>query len=196
MSCGLFEIDAGDAARAAVTGLADAAAEALDPCATVVPPSTLIGVGSLRRVTYCSFTGSKYENAKRGSSFFFSLGESTISNVLLPLIPTSSSCLNLEEGGYLCQPCSSSKTGPLTRSKLPRPEIVVVTVIGSPTCTVFGFASVAIENVPMAPEKLAGALGGNCFTSSVTGALLISTSRRSPNWLNGLEKNGSANGSS
>src|SRR5437660_5716551 len=131
-------------------------------------------------VTYCSFTGSKYENASSGNPCVFSLGERTISKVLVPLIPTSSSCLNLDDGGYLCQPCSSSTTGAFTRSKLPRPEIVVVTVIGSPTCTVRGFASVAIVKFPIAPEKLGGAFGGNGFTSSATGSLLISTSRRSP----------------
>src|SRR5947209_14065013 len=131
-------------------------------------------------VTYCSFTGSKYENASSGNSCFFSLGERTISKVLVPLMPTSSSCLNLDEGGYLCQPCSSSTTGAFTRSKLPRPEIVVVTVIGSPTCTVRGFALVAIVKFPIAPEKLGGAFFGKGFTSSATGSLLISTSRRSP----------------
>ena len=127
---------------------------------------------------------------------FVSLGESTISKVFVPLIPTSSSCLNLEDGGYLCQPCSSSRAGALTRSKLPRPEIVDVTVIGSPTCTLFGFASVVIVKFPMAPEKFAGAFGGNGLTSKATGSLLISTSRRSPNWPKGSEKNGSENGSS
>src|SRR5439155_1361829 len=99
-------------------------------------------------------------------------------------------------GGYLCQPRSSSTTGALTRSKLPRPEIVVVTVIGSPTCTLLGFASVVITKFPIAPEKLGGAFGGNGFTSSATGSLLISTSRRSPIWANGLLKNGSEKGSS
>src|SRR6266513_2491415 len=67
--------------------------------------------------------------------------------------------------------------------------------IGS-LCTVFGFASLVIVKFPIAPEKLGGAFGGNGFTSSATGSLLISTSRRSPNWLNGFEKNGSENGSS
>src|SRR6266481_4505902 len=127
---------------------------------------------------------------------FFSLGESTISNVLVPLIPTSSSWLNFEEGGYLCQPRSSSIMGAFTRSKLPRPAIVVVTVIGSPTCTLFGFASVAMVKLPIAAEKLGGAFGGNGFTSSATGSLLIDMSRRSPNWANGFEKNGSEKGSS
>src|SRR5207247_8388747 len=150
----------------------------------------------LCRVTYCSFTGSKYENASSGSPCFFSFGESTISKVLVPLRPTSSSCLNLDDGGYLCQPRSSSMAGALTRSKLPRPEIVVVTVIVSPTCTLFGFASVAMVKLPIAPEKLGGAFGGNGFTSSATGWLLICMSRRSPNWANGFEKNGSENGSS
>src|SRR5437867_3706882 len=111
-------------------------------------------------------------------------------------MPTSSSCLNLEDGGYLCQPCSSSTTGALTRSKLPRPEIVVVTVMGSPTCTLLGFASVVIVKFPIAPEKLGGAFCGIGFTSTATGSLLISTSRRSPSWPNGSEKNGSENGSS
>src|SRR5205807_6959936 len=127
---------------------------------------------------------------------FFSLGESTVSKVFVPLMPTSSSCLNFEDGGYLCQPCSSSIAGALTRSKLPRPDIVLVTVIGSPTCTLFGLASVAIVKFPIAPEKLGGAFAGNGFTSSATGSLLISTSRRSPIWAKGLLKNGSENGSS
>src|SRR5438034_11804006 len=111
-------------------------------------------------------------------------------------MPTSSSCLNLEDGGYLCQPRSSSTSGALTRSKLPRPAIAVVTVIGSPACTLFGFASVVIAKFPIAPEKLGGALGGNGFTSSATGSLLMSTSLRSPIWANGLVNNGSENGSS
>src|SRR5512133_3899210 len=185
MSCGLFAAGTGAARAAAVAGVAEALA--LD--ATAAPPSTLIGIGSLCRVTYCSFTGSKYENASSGSPCFFSLGESTISKVLVPLRPTSSSCLNLDDGGYLCQPRSSSITGALTRSKLPRPEIVFVTVIGSPTCTLLGFASVVIAKFPIAPEKLGGAFSGNGFTSSATGSLLISTSRRSPIWAKGLLKN-------
>src|SRR5581483_5189200 len=119
------------------------------------------------------------EKANTGSVCFFSFGERTISNVFVPLMPTSSSCLNLEEGGYLCHPRSSSMTGALTRSKLPRPEIVAVTVIGSPTCTLLGLASVAIVKFPIAPEKLGGALGGNGLTSRATGWLLISTGRRS-----------------
>src|SRR5262249_20792968 len=82
------------------------------------------------------------------------------------------------------------------RSKLPRPEMVVVTVIGSPTCTLYGFASVTMAKLPIAPEKLGGAFGGNGFTSSATGSLLIDMSRRSPNWANGFEKNGSEKGSS
>src|SRR5213594_1902225 len=137
-------------------------------------------MGSPRSVTYCSFAGSKYENASTGTVCFLSLGESTVSKVFVPLIPTSSSCLNLEDGGYLCQPRSSSSTGALTRSKLPRPDIAVVTVMGSPTCTLLGFASVVIVKLPIAPEKLGGAFGGNGFTSSATGSLLISISRRSP----------------
>src|ERR1700758_4404380 len=118
-------------------------------------------MGSLRSVTYCSFAGSKYENASVGRVCLFSLGESTVSKVLVPLMPTSSSCLNFEDGGYLCHPRSSSMTGALTGSKFPRPEIVVVTVMGSPTCTDLGFASVAIVKFPIAPEKLGGAFGGN-----------------------------------
>src|SRR5258705_8705491 len=114
---------------------------------------------------------------------FFSFGERTISKVFAPLIPTSSSFLNLEDGGYLCQPWSSSTAGALTRSKLPRPEIVDVTVIGSPTCTVFGFASVVIVKFPIAPEKLGGAFWGHGLTSKAKGPLLISTSRRSSHWL-------------
>src|SRR5207244_11668336 len=97
------------------------------------------------------------------------LGQSTISQVYVPLRPTSSSCLNLDDGGYLCQPRSSSMTGALTRSKFPRPEIVDVTVMGSPTWTVFGCASVVIVKFPIAPEKLGGAFFGNGFTSSATG---------------------------
>src|SRR5205814_5140182 len=127
---------------------------------------------------------------------FFSFGERTISKVFVPLIPTSSSFLNLEDGGYLCQPRSSSTAGALTRSKLPRPEIIDVTVIGSPTCTLFGFASVVIVKFPIAPEKLGGAFCGNGLTSKATGSLLISISRCSPNCLNASEKNGSETGSS
>src|SRR4029077_16942986 len=122
--------------------------------------------------------------------------ESTISKVFVPLRPTSSSCLNLDDGGYLCQPRSSSTTGALTRSQFPRPAIVVVTVIVSPTWTVFGFASVVMVKFPIAPEKLGGAFFGKGFTSSATGSLLISTSRRSPSCPDGFEKKGSENGSS
>src|SRR5206468_11140316 len=137
-------------------------------------------IDSLRSVTYCSFAGSKYENASTGRACFFSFGESTVSKVFVPLIPTSSSCLNFEDGGYLCQPRSSSIAGALTRSKLPRPEIVLVTVIGSPTCTLLGFASVVIAKFLIPPEKLGGAFGGNGFTCSATGSPLISTSLRAP----------------
>src|SRR5205823_9738588 len=110
--------------------------------------------------------------------------------------PRDSSVWVVEDVVYVCQPRSSSNAGALTRSKLPRPEIVYVTLIGSPTCTLFGFASVVIVKFPIAPEKLDGAFCGNGLTSNATGSLLISTSRRSPNWLNGSEKNGSENGSS
>src|SRR5438552_15100112 len=106
-------------------------------------------------------------------------------------MPTSSSCLNLEDGGYLCHPRSSSSNGAFTRSKFPRPEIVVVTVIGSPTCTLFGFASVVIVKLPIAPEKLGGAFGGNGFTSSHIGYVLLDESRRSRRWADGFENTGS-----
>src|SRR5213594_1364420 len=194
MSCGLVEFGTGGRPRAAVAGDEDAGWAATAGAAA--PPWTVIAVGSLCSVTYCSFAGSKYANASTGRLCFFSLSESTVSKVFVPLMPTSSSCLNLEDGGYLCQPRSSSTTGALTRSKLQRPEIAVVTVMGSPTCTLLGFASVAIVKFPIAPEKLGGAFGGNGFTSSATGSLLISTSRRSPILAKGLLKNGSENGSS
>src|SRR5207237_2570939 len=125
-----------------------------------------------------------------------SLGAITISKVFSPLIPTSSSCLNFEDGGYLCQPRSSSRAGPFIRSKFPRPLIVDVTVIGSPTCTVFGFASTAIVKLPTAPEKFAGAFGGSGFTLRVAISLRIGSSVRSPVAPNGSLKNGSENGSS
>src|SRR5438552_15763120 len=102
---------------------------------------------------------------------FFSLGEMTVSKLFSPLIPTSSSCLNLEEGGYLCQPRSSSSAGALRRSKLPRPEIVDLTVIGSPACTLVGLASVAFVRLPTAPEKPGGAVGGSGVTSTPTASL-------------------------
>src|ERR1043166_5983504 len=191
MSCGF-----GDGLPATAGG---GVATGCDPVAfggAAAPPWTLIGIASLRSVTYFSCSGSKYEKARGGRACFFSLGEITVSKVFAPLIPTSSSCLNLPDGGYLCQPCSSSSAGALTRSKFPRPEIVDVTVIGSPACTVFGLASVAIVKLPIAPEKLGGAFGGSGFTSSATGSLLIWISRRSPNCANGFEKNGSENGSS
>src|SRR6266436_499674 len=194
MSCGLVEFGTGGCPRFAVVGDEDGGWAAT--AGAGAPPWTVIAIGSLCSVTYCSFAGSKYENASTGRLCLFSLGETTISKLFVPLIPTSSSCLNLEEGGYLCQPRSSSSNGAFTRSKLPRPEIVVVAVIGSPTCTLFGLASVAMVKLPIAPEKLGGAFGGNGFTSSATGSLLICMSRRSPNWANGFEKNGSENGSS
>src|SRR6516165_2561317 len=187
MSCGLLEFRTGERARPAAPGDEDGGWAATADAAA--PPWTVIAVCSLCSVTYCSLAGSKYENASAGRLCLFSLGETTISNVFVPLIPTSSSCLNLEEGGYLCQPRSSSIKGALTRSKLPRPEIVVVTVIGSPTCRLFGLASVAMVKLPIAPEKLGGAFGGSDFTSSDTGSLVIWTSRRSPNCGNGFEKN-------
>src|SRR5215469_6102969 len=194
MSCGLFEFRIAGLPRAAFAGAEEGGWAATAGAAAL--PWTVIAIGSLCSVTYCSFAGSKYEKASNGRLCLFSLGEITISKLFVPLIPTSSSCLNLEEGGYLCQPRSSSSNGALTRSKLPRPEIVVVTVIGSPTCTLFGLASVAMVKLPIAPEKLGGAFGGNGFTSSATRSLLIDMSRRSPNWANGLEKNGSEKGSS
>src|SRR5690242_3749859 len=119
----------------------------------------------------------------------------TVSKVFVPLMPTSSSCLNLEEGGYVCQPRSSSGAGALSRSKLPRPVTVDVIVIGSPTWTFVGLASVVIVKFPTAPEKLDGAFGGNGFTSKLAASLWISTSRGSASWPNGSEKNGSENGS-
>src|SRR5215470_916648 len=194
MSCGLVVFGTGERALAAVVGGEDAGCAATFGAAAL--PWTVIAIGSLCSVTYCSFAGSKYENASSGRLCFLSLGETTISILFVPLMPTSSSCLNFEDGGYLCHPRSSSSNGALTRSKFPRPEIVVVTVIGSPTCTLFGLASVAIVKLPIAPEKLGGAFTGNGFTSSATRSLLIDMSRRSPNWANGLEKNGSENGSS
>src|SRR5215831_9533866 len=189
MSCGLLEFRTGALPRAAAGDWAATAGAA-------APPWTVIAVCSLCSVKYCSFAGSKYENASTGRLCLFSLGETTISKVFVPLMPTSSSCLNLEEGGYLCQPRSSSSNGAFTRSKLPRPEIVVVTVIGSPTCTLFGLASVAMAKLPIAPEKLGGAFAGSDFTSSATGSLVIWISRRSPNPANGFEKKGSEKGSS
>src|SRR6266478_5335769 len=164
MSCGLVEFGTGGCPRFAVVGDEDGGWTATAGAAT--PPWTVIAMGSLCSVTYCSFAGSKYENASTGRLCLFSLGETTISKLFVPLMPTSSSCLNFDDGGYLCQPRSSSSDGPFIRSKFPRPEIVVVTVIGSPTSTFFGFASTAIVKLPIAPEKLAGAFGGSGFTLS------------------------------
>src|ERR1700730_7509259 len=126
---------------------------------------------------------------------FFSLGEITISKVLPPLIPTSSSCLNFADGGYLCQPRSSSRDGAPMRSKLPRPEIVDVTVIGSPTCRFFGFASTVMAKWPTAPEKLAGELAGSGFISSATGSLFSKSFVGSPeNTPNGSRMPKTSNG--
>src|SRR5438477_1856031 len=194
MSCGLVEFGIGGRPRAAVAGAERGGGAGTAGAAGA--PWRLIGIGSRCRVTCRCFAGSKYESASTGRFCLFSLGETTISKLFVPLIPTSSSCLNLEDGGYLCQPPSSSSDGAFTRSKLPRPEIVVVTVIGSPTCTLFGLASVAMVKLPIAPEKLGGAFGGSGFTSSATGSLLIWMSRRSPSCANGFEKKGSENGSS
>src|SRR5215831_16687626 len=144
MSCGLVESGVGARPVAPVAG--DEAGCWAATAGGAAPPCTVIAVGSLCSVTYCSFAGSKYENASTGRLCLFSLGETTISNVFVPLIPTSSSCLNLEDGGF-------------TRSKLPRPEIADVTVIGSPTWTLFGLASVVMVKLPIAPEKLGGAFG-------------------------------------
>src|SRR5262249_30221320 len=126
----------------------------------------------------------------------FSLGDTTSSNDFVPLIPTSSSCLKFDDGGYLCQPRSSLNSGAFMRSKFPRPAIAALIVIGSPTCTRFGFASAVIEKLPIAPEKLTGAPGGNGFTSSATGSLVISISCCSIRPANGMVKNGSEKGSS
>src|SRR5215471_3418496 len=194
MSCGLVEFATGERPRAA--GAGDEGGGWAATLGAAAPPWTVIAVASLCSVRYRCFAGSKYENASIGRLCLFSLGETTISKVFVPLMPTSSSCLNLEDGGYLCQPRSSSSNGAFTRSKLPRPEMVDVTVIGSPTCTLFGLASVAIVKLPIAPEKLGGAFGGRGFTSSGTGSLVTCTSRRSPNCANGFEKNGSEKGSS
>src|SRR4029077_3884287 len=133
MSCGLVEFGTGARPRVAVGGDEDGGWAATAGAAA--PPWTVIAIDSLCSVTYCSFAGSKYENASTGRFCLFSLGETTVSKVFVPLMPTSSSCWNLKDGVYLCQPRSSSSNGAFTRSKLPRPEIVVVTVIGSPTCT-------------------------------------------------------------
>ena len=48
--------------------------------------------------------------------------------------------------------------------------------IGSPTCTLFGLASVAMVKLPLS-LKLGGAFGGRGFTSTPTGSLLIWMSR-------------------
>src|SRR5215475_6562998 len=194
MSWGLVEFRTGGRPRAAVAG--DEAGGCAATAGATAPPWTVIAVGSLCSVTYCSFAGSKYENASTGRLCLFSLGETTISNVFVPLIPTSSSCLNFEDGGYLCQPRSSSSTGAFTRSKFPRPEIVAVTVIGSPTWTLFGFASTAMVKLPTAPEKFGGAFAGSGFTFSAAVSLRIGSSVRSPMLPNGSLKNGSENGSS
>src|SRR5947207_13756270 len=87
-------------------------------------------------------------------------------------MPTSSSCLNSEDGGYLCHPLLSSKDGAVTRSKFPRPVIVAVTVNGSPTCAAFGFASASSVKLPTAPPNSGGAPGGNALTPSGTAWLL------------------------
>ena len=126
----------------------------------------------------------------------FSLGETTNSNVFVPLIPTSSSCLKFDDGGYLCQPRSSLSSGASIRSKFPRPEIAALIVIGSPIWTRFGFASAVIEKLPTAPEKVGGAPAGNAFTSNETGSLLTSISCCSISPPNGSAKKGSENGSS
>src|SRR6266436_8977148 len=115
MSCGLVEFGTGGCPRAAVAGDEDGGWAATAGAAA--PPWTVIAIDSLRSVTYCSFAGSKYENASTGRACFFSFGESTVSKAFVPLIPTSSSCLNFEDGGYLCHPRSSSIAGALTRSK-------------------------------------------------------------------------------
>src|SRR5438128_11970211 len=124
---------------------------------------------------------------------FFSFGESTISNVFVPLIPTSSSYLHLEDGGSLCQPRSSSTAGALTRSKLPRPEIVDVTVIGSPTCTLFGFASVVIVKFHIAPQNLAGGFCGTAFAPHATASVLVPPWPRPPNAFHASQKSGPEN---
>src|SRR5438046_9542514 len=109
-----------------------------------------MAIGWLRSGAGGGGGGGKYENASTGTVCFFSLGENTVSKVFVPLIPTSSSCLNFEVGGYLCQPRSSSPTGALTRSKLPPPEIVAVTASGSPRCTLLRLASVGSAQFPIA----------------------------------------------
>src|SRR5437762_3566675 len=127
MSCGLVAFGTGERAFAMVAGAEDTGLAATFGAAA--PPWTVIAAASLCSVTYCSLAGSKYENASTGRLCFFSLGETTISKVFVPLMPTSSSCLNLEDGGYLCHPRSSSSNGAFTRSKFPRPEILVAAVI-------------------------------------------------------------------
>src|SRR6267142_5126545 len=131
-----------------------------------------------------------------GTAGFFSLGASTISKVFAPLIPTSSSFSNFEDGGYLCQPCSSSSAGAFIRSKFPRPVRVDVIVIGSPTCTIFGLASTDIVKLPTAPEKFAGPFGGKGLILIETVSLRIGSSVRSTIFPNGSAKNGSEKGSS
>src|SRR4029077_4008359 len=110
-------------------------------------------------------------------------------------MPTSSSCLKFDDGGYLCQPRSSLSSGAFIRSKFPRPEIAALIVIGSPTCSRFGSASAVIEKLPTAPEKVGGAPAGNAFTSNETGSLLTLISCCSIRPPNGTVKKGSENGS-
>src|SRR6266403_3393617 len=193
MSCG-FGVGFAGSAAAAVAGDADPGGDTA--AAAGAPPSTRIGIALLLSVTYCSFAGSKNEKTKGEIACFFSFGERTVSNVLAPLIPTSSSCLNLAEGGYLCHPCSSSSAGAGTRSKLPRPDTAAVTVIGSPTCTLFGLASTVMEKFPIAPEKSAGGLVGKGFTSSVNSSLSTGTSCFSADLPKGSAKKGSEKKSS
>src|SRR5438132_13582016 len=62
-------------------------------------PSTVTAVRPPESVTYFSVIGSKYDHWIVGSLFFFSLGMTAMSNVFVPLMPTSSSAWNFADGG-------------------------------------------------------------------------------------------------
>src|SRR5438477_12594337 len=113
MSCGFGAARVAAAAAGVMTAGCDAAVVgAVTDWAGA--PETRTAIGWLLSVTYFSFAGSKNEKTSGGMARLFSFGEITISNVFAPLMPTSSSCLKLEVGGYLCQPWSSCSSAAFT----------------------------------------------------------------------------------
>ncbi len=130
-------------------------------------PTTVSGAGADLSVTYFSARGSKNENWKTGIAVFFVSGTTAISKVFVPGEAGSSGSAGRKEldGGYVRHPFSSTKTGAVMRSKLPRPPTRNFIVNGSPILTSLGEPSAENSKFPTAPEKSRGCpAAGSGFT--------------------------------